>query len=215
MTKIYLPLYLLLFIISQPSKSQITYHDITDSLGLYHTYPLGFYSGGVAFYDFDGDGWDDLSLASPGGDSLKFYKNMGGSFQQVSLLQTDPLEESKQILWADYDNDGDKDLFVTHFLAENKLYQNDGNMNFTDVTAAAGLVTPDRATYGACFGDYDKDGWLDLYVVNYSLGLSNPIPQRNFLFRNVGDGTFEETTLTAGVAAVSYTHLTLPTSVIV
>jgi len=86
------------------------------------------------------------------------------------------------ISFADFNQDGRDDLtfctelgvFATAFLNINRLYQNNGSFVFTDVTAASGLPTSapykDHGTYGASFGDYDNDGWLDLYISNYGEG---------------------------------------------
>ena len=69
--------------------------------------------------------------------------------------------EAKCILWADVDNDGDQDLFITYRLAANKLYINQGDLIMTDVSAECGIDQTMRRSYGACFGDYDNDGLLD------------------------------------------------------
>ncbi|MCH8967297.1 MAG: CRTAC1 family protein [Planctomycetes bacterium] len=123
--------------------------------------------------------------------------------------------------WGDFDNDGDLDLYVTTF-GPNVLYENLGNGRFKDVTAQAG-VQDGRFSAGCSWADYDRDGDLDLYVCNYvdfvyreadrdrierqyateqpyTLNPSAYRPQPNSLFRNNGDGTFEEVALSAGVA---------------
>ena len=121
---------------------------------------------------------------------------------------------------GDLDNDGDPDLYVTH-LGPNRLWRNDGDGSFTDVTAASG--TDDRRwSTAASFFDYDRDGRLDLYVVNYvdfapernkecyaassALDYCGPLsysPYPDRLFRNRGDGTFEDVSTAARIAAVS------------
>ena len=107
--------------------------------------------------------------------------------------------------WADYDNDGDLDLYVANFGAS-KLFRNDGNDSFTDVTAASGVADPDanHRTMGVAWGDYDGDGFLDLLVVRHlieiggKLALDTPGLARASrslaLFRNRGDGTFRNVT---------------------
>lgn len=123
--------------------------------------------------------------------------------------------------WGDYDNDGDLDLYVTAY-GGNVLYENQGDGTFQDVTARAG-VGDDRFSAGCSWADYDRDGDLDLYVCNYvdfiyrkeDIGILKPqysteqpytlnpsaySPLPNSLFRNKGDGTFEEVAAAAGVA---------------
>ena len=183
------------------AKAQSSFVDVAASHGINHTYVDGPAGGGVNFCDFNGDGWDDLTFSTAQGDSIHFYENMGGNFQRIALSGIDNTDECKQILWVDYDNDDDKDLYVPAYFAVNRLYNNDGNLNFTDVTTAAGLPLNEVGNFGAAWGDYDRDGWLDLYVTDH--GLSGDSLFINNLFRNNGDGTFEETTFTAGVQNTS------------
>lgn len=154
--------------------------------------------GGVSFADFDGDGFDDLTFATAAGESLRFYRN---SSTGLSLLPdpTGNLAEVKQILWADYDNDGDQDLFCSSFDGPVFLYRRDGDWSFTEVTAAAGIPVVNKRHYGAAFGDYDRDGYVDLYYSQRRL-LGQLSASQNRMFRNQGDGTFTEVTNLAGVA---------------
>jgi len=98
------------------------------------------------------------------------------------------------------DNDGDNDLFVTRVDAANKLYNNDGNFNFTDVSGSAGIPTTVLYTYGASFGDYDNDGDLDLFLSNKDDAKVIP----NQLYQNNGNGTFTDVSLTAGISSVGH-----------
>jgi hypothetical protein len=94
---------------------------------------------------------------------------------------------SEGATWADYDNDGDLDLFVAVGLNGNdRLYQNKGDGTFTKITAGD-IVTSHGSSRGCAWGDYDNDGNIDLFVANES-------GQNNFLFRNNGDGTFSRIT---------------------
>lgn len=150
---------------------------------------------GVSFCDFNGDGWDDLTISSESGAMIHFYQNNQGQLEPIQPLI--PLAaQSKQVLWADYDNDGDKDLFVAVYEGFEHLYENDGNLNFTEVGLAAGIGGEEMApTIGAAFGDVNNDGWLDLYVCNLSYeGSFYP----NYLYLNQGDGTFLEIGATVG-----------------
>ncbi|MGI9543130.1 MAG: FG-GAP repeat domain-containing protein, partial [Cyclobacteriaceae bacterium] len=175
-----------------------TFPEVAAVLGIDHHYGLGSAGGGVSFYDFNQDGWDDLTFASHSGDSIYFFENRQGVFIKVPSFVTN-FCESKQILWVDYDNDGDKDLFVSCYLAANRLYNNNGKMVFTDVTEQSGLPLSSEKTFGVAWADYDNDGWLDLYITNKPEGTGS---SSNQLYRNVENGSFIETTSVAGVADV-------------
>ena len=111
-------------------------------------------------------------------------------------------------VFADYDNDGDKDLFVSRTFKHNQLFHNNGDGTFTDVTAASG-IGEDCCTTVASWGDYDNDGLLDLYVGRY-LDPRLKIPttfyarngEPNQLYHNNGDGTFTDVTEKAGVGDI-------------
>ena len=187
--------------------------------------------GGVAAFDYNGDGLTDIYLTNGAAipsfekDDPKYfnrlYRNEGG------MKFTDVTEEARVagegysmgVAAADYDNDGDVDLFVAG-LNRNTLFQNDGKGHFDDVTEGAGLESKVWSVAGGWF-DYDSDGWLDLFVVNYlkwapeldrfcgdrSSGLRiycspayfDGLP--NSLYRNRGDGTFEDVSKESGVGA--------------
>lgn len=135
----------------------------SDSLGLWQIYgdPAD-YGGGISWVDFNGDGWDDFSFGSADGEPLYIYKNTGGGLVPMSTAVFGDSGHARSLTWADYDNDGDKDLFVSHEYESNRLYRNEGNWNFTEVTQTAGIDTTATYAYSACWGDYDRDGWLDL-----------------------------------------------------
>lgn len=113
---------------------------------------------------------------------------------------------------GDFDRDGDQDIFLTHMATEtNTLYVNDGHGNFRDDTLVAGLATTSLkfTGFGASWIDYDNDGWLDLFTVNGDVkvveeleraGDPYPLHQTDQIFRNLGDGSFEEVTARAGTA---------------
>lgn len=156
------------------------------------------FGSGVSYYDFDKDGYDDLSFTMTD-DSLRFYRSTGSGFDQSAAFAYGA-GETKCVLWADYDNDGDADLFITVNEGRHMLLQNDGNFNFSDVSLEAGLVLENERFYGASFGDYDRDGYLDIYVCVYAFS-AGPVPDltTNRLYRNNGDGTFSDMTEQAGV----------------
>jgi enediyne biosynthesis protein E4 len=180
------------------------------------------YGMGAAVGDYDNDGDLDLFLTSFGPDAL-FRNNGDGTFTDVTAQAgvSDPLW-STSAAFFDYDRDGDLDLFVANYLdftlADNKtcadaigardycsprsyrpvpdrLYRNDGNGRFTNVTDAAGIATADGAGLGVAVGDYNGDGWLDVYVAN------DATP--NQLWINRRDGTFADEGLLSGAAVNS------------
>lgn len=185
------------------------FDEVALSLGIVHQYNAGEYGAGLSFCDFDGDGWDDLSFCR-NGLSPQFYKNVNG--QQFILMPAFIVNqvEMKQITWIDFDNDGDRDLFTTSLNAPFKLFRNNGSMVFTDITSSAGFPITDYHTFGNSWGDYDRDGDLDVYISNYNgLGIGDPTIT-NLLFKNNGDGTFTDETLLAGVSnGNKYTFMSL------
>ncbi|PHI21190.1 hypothetical protein CEQ90_03990 [Lewinellaceae bacterium SD302] len=170
-----------------------TFTEVALTSGVSSTYGNGNHGGGVSFADFNGDGLDDLTFTSANGLPVYFYRNNGnGTFTTLNLINN--TQESKEAIWADYDNDGDQDLFLTVHNGANRLYRNEGGLNMTDVTMSAFGYLDNLQTFGAAWGDFDRDGWLDLYVCEYIESGS----ENNKLFRNNGDGTFED--ISAGTA---------------
>ncbi|NOY46778.1 MAG: VCBS repeat-containing protein, partial [Chlorobi bacterium] len=187
----------LLFLISCYSSvtGQIAFQDVATSVGVGVTYGTGYLGGGVSFCDFDNDGWDDLTMASESGKTVKVYKNNNGSFVLVSTLFPE-LYETKQVIWVDYDNDGDKDFFAVSNTQQNVLYRNDGNNVFVNITMTSGLFTSNFLTFGASWGDFDNDGLLDIFISNRDDISFN---QRNYLYKNNGDDTFTDVTSSSGI----------------
>jgi hypothetical protein len=160
--------------------------DVARAAGLKHTvvaghpdradYVIEAMSCGVAFFDYDNDGWIDILILSgsrfggpPPDASNRLYKNnRDGTFTDVTaragLLRAG---YAYGVTVGDYDNDGFDDLFVTYW-GQNALYRNNGDGTFTDVTKQAGLLNAKpRFGSGCAFLDYDRDGRLDLFVSNY------------------------------------------------
>ncbi len=166
--------------------------------------------GGSVVEDFDGDG--DLDIATSTFDvsgPLILYRNEGdGTFSDASEeARTSDQLGGLNLVSGDYDSDGDVDLLVLRgaWLLDdgrirNSLLQNDGHGVFKDVTRAAGIALPAAPTQTACWGDYDNDGDLDLYVGNESRARTRgdgDYPSN--LWRNEGDGTFTDVAEAAGV----------------
>ena len=180
-----------------PALGLAQYVNVSDELELYTDHTAGYLGLGVSVVDFNGDGIDDLSFCHHNG-NLHFYTGNGaGAFQVANLGLDNDGADAKSISWVDLDNDGDQDLFVTNRLATNRLWRNDGDGTYTDITEESGLNTENRKSYSASFADYDNDGDLDLFVANYNATMTEML---NELYANNGDGTFTETTFTAGFA---------------
>ncbi len=200
------------------------------------TYLTEIMGGGCAFFDYDNDGWLDIFIVGgrrldeiPTGASNRLYhNNRDGTFSDVTR-EAGLLDAGwgVGVCVGDYNNDGFEDLFVTYF-GQNRLYRNNGNGTFTDVTAQAGLANATtRFGSGCTFVDYNRDGWLDLFVSNYAdvtiTTLPKPSldrPNCNFegvpvncgpsglplpahaLYRNNGNGTFTDVSKESGIAAM-------------
>jgi hypothetical protein len=216
--------------------------DITRSTGIHfehlsspeQRYIVESMSGGVALIDYDRDGWPDIyftnaqtvdmALQGKRARSALYHNNRDGTFTDVtdSAGVGYPCWASGAVV-GDYNNDGWPDLLVTCFGGV-VLYRNNHNGTFTDVTKEAGLSRDNMWATGAAFGDYDNDGWVDLFVAHYvDLHLDNmaafgssdickymgidvqcgPIGLKgspDFLYHNNQDGTFTEVAKKAGVA---------------
>jgi hypothetical protein len=148
---------------------------------------------GMSTYDFNEDGWDDLTFATES-NGIYLFVNYQGEYALFDILPNSGM--AKAVLWADYDNDGDPDLFVSNDQSACRLFNNDGTGNLTDVASAAGILALSPAhSYGAAWADFDLDGDLDLYICNYDWLNGST----NWLFVNQGDGTFLELASEFGV----------------
>jgi len=188
---------------------------------------------GCGFVDYDGDGWMDIYLVSgcwlkglsdPKVDSQeraklalatdRLYRNRGdGTFEDVTVRAGLARPGyGMGVVVADYDGDGDPDIYVTNY-GPNFLYRNNGDGTFSEVAKAAGVDDP-QFSVGAVFFDYDRDGRLDLYLGNYLTyepdpkrqhtveGVRSPLAyngQQDRLFRGNADGTFTDVTHKAGI----------------
>ena len=160
--------------------------------------------------DFDGDGLMDIYVANDGTANFLWTQRADGRFEDRALLTGTGVngqgipEASMGVASADIDGDGDRDLLLGHLTREtNTLFVNQGDGTFVDRSARSGLGPASLAstTFGVSWLDFDNDGWLDLLITNGAVkiikeqalaGAPHPLKQRNQLFRNRGDGTFEE-----------------------
>jgi len=161
-------------------------------------YAGGLYGSGVSFYDWNHDGYDDISLLEQSS-KPKFYINQQGNYIATSFPGLLVPADYKSINWVDFDNDGDEDISLNADGAPFKLFSNNGDFTFTDISATCGIIQVSTVGYGTSWGDYNKDGFLDVYLSTY-MDSFQVNPQTNFLFKNNGDGTFENTTDIAGVS---------------
>ena len=141
------------------------------------------------------------------GDSSVLYRNNGdGTFSDRSVPSGIALFKGKAlgVVFADYDLDGDPDIFVANDSVANFLFRNNGDGTFEEVGLNSGVAYDEngkaRAGMGVDFGDYDQDGLLDLIVTNF-------VEEGNALFRNNGDGSFSEVTYTTGILQSSYLNV--------
>ena len=138
----------------------------------------------------------------------RLYENRGdGRFVDAtanSEIGDAPDSYGLGVIWADYDNDGDQDIYVANDSTPNFLFENNGNKTFTEMALLAGVALSDdgkeQAGMGADFGDYDNDGDLDLIVTNFS-------DDYNTLYRNEGDGRFQDVSYRAGLAEATWNDL--------
>jgi hypothetical protein len=186
---------------------------VLDRAGVPQSYSPG---SGLAVGDHDADGDDDVFLV--GGDESRLFENQDdGTFADVTArsgIAHGPAGEARCAVFADYDNDGRLDLFVGRLEAPNLLYRNLGGGRFEDAAERAGIVSPPELfeATSACFADFDRDGWLDLYVGNGGNFLrTHPDPPYNALnaapnqlWMSNRDGTFTERTEHAGVGHTGF-----------
>ncbi len=210
--------------------------DVTGKAGLHFQHNSGAYGGkllpetlgsGCAFLDYDADGWQDILLVNsmdwPGHkrqrSTMKLYRNnRNGTFTDVTQAAGLDVEMyGMGVAVGDYNNDGFPDIFIS-CVGQSRLFRNTGKGTFWDVTKASGLLGKQGLSSSAIWFDYDRDGFLDLFVCNYvhwtaetdvfcSLDGKNksyctPEAYRGdtcWLYHNRGNGTFEDVTATSGI----------------
>ncbi len=208
------------------ADTQIAFRHTDGNTGQY--YVVEIVASGLATFDFDDDGLVDIYFLSgtplkgaspeapPGGNAL--YKNLG-NFRFQDVTQRAGVGDAGYgvgVTAGDYDNDGHQDLYLSNF-GPKVLYHNRGDGTFENVTTVAGVSNGDQLGAGTCFLDIENDGDLDLFVANYldfsyekhvpffTFGVpvySGPMnfpPLKHALYRNRGDGTFEDVSAPSGI----------------
>jgi hypothetical protein len=193
-----------------------TFTDVSRETGV--ATATGSYPMTTVAADFDNDGWPDIYVACDSTPSWLFRNQRDGTFREEALergiaLSEDGMEQAGMgIAVGDYDLDGNLDIFKTHFSDDtNVLYRNDGKGNFDDVTTRAGIGVETRFVgWGTAMQDLDNDGYPDLFLVTGGVypEVERQLPAYPFktprlVFRNLGDGRFEELIEEAGAAVAS------------
>ncbi len=179
---------------------------------LYQEFETSSIGTGVAIGDYDGDGRPDIFVVSKT-ESCRLFRNLGNwKFEDVTDKAGVGDKGADALIWkqgatfVDVNNDGLLDIYVCRYNAPNLLYINQGDGTFKEMAHAYGLDVNDSSVM-ASFCDYDRDGWLDVYIATNILNITtHPNGQRGYLFHNNRDGTFTNVTDRAGIRSESQSH---------
>jgi enediyne biosynthesis protein E4 len=193
-----------------------TFEEVSVKAGVHDE--IGYYGLGVMWVDYDDDGWPDLLVANDSVPNYLYHNNHNGTFTDVGMLSGVALSGEGMELgnmgvdWGDYDHTGRLSFFVTHFEEQpNSLYRNRGPEGFDDVSWTSNVGQPSYpyVGWGTSFFDMDNDTWLDLLVANGhvypqidTLESGPRFREPLLLHRNNRDGTFDEVSKEAGLAAL-------------
>jgi enediyne biosynthesis protein E4 len=195
------------------NKGNGTFEDVSESSGIRRT--QGHYALGVLTLDYDNDGWPDIYVACDSAASILYHNNHNGTFTDSGVVSGTAFNDDGEpqagmgVAAADYDHDGFLDILKTNFSDDSpNLYRNNGNATFSDHVFEAGLGRMrSYLGWGALFLDYDNDTWPDILIVNGHLsaeidsaGSDSRYQQRKLLYRNLGNGQFEDVSARSGPA---------------
>lgn len=199
------------------SRGDGTFEEVSGKAGVND--PRHRYGLGAVWGDYDNDGWPDLYVANDAGPNFLYHNKHDDTFEEVGLLTGVALSADGQELgsmgvdFGDYNHSGRLSIYVTNFTEQpNNLYRNLGSQGFSDLGWASKTAQPSYpyVKWGTGFVDFDNDGWLDLFVANgHVYPQVDAIPRAPKyrepmeLFRNLGDGTFEDISTAAGLAQIS------------
>ena len=189
-----------------------TFEDVSQKAGVNNPHKL--HGMGVAWGDYDNDGWPDLYVTNDDGQNFLYHNKGDGTFEEVGLVSGTGLGPNGEIFgnmaadFGDFNRDGKLGLVVTRYGKQPaSLYRND-EPSFTDIATEAKIapLTYAPVKWGVGFGDFDNDGWPDLLIANGNFSslmdtLENEVKYREpiQLFRNLGNGTFDEIADRAGL----------------
>lgn len=203
--------------VQQQSFAQVSFQEVSQSAGIDYLVPTNRMDGaGAAFFDFDNNGTLDLYITGGSNRMDALYSNNGdGTFTDVTIQAglgfTDSIP-SFAVVTGDVDNDGDREIFLTSEVGHApSLLNNNGDGTFSNISLAAGFSDTSQTAHAATFGDYDLDGYLDLYVVSWveeyitiqdssgtTIGYDH-VCYANTFYRNNGNLTFSEQAAPLGV----------------
>jgi hypothetical protein len=190
-------------------RTENLYNDPRMRAELYQEFETSSIGTGVAIGDYDGDGRPDIYVVSKT-EGCRLFRNLGGCrFEDVTEkagVGATPGIWNQGATFVDINNSGRLDIYVCRTNAPNLLYINQGDGTFKEMAHAYGLDVTDSSVMAA-FCDYDRDGWLDVYIATSVLNAStHPSGQRGYLFHNNRNGTFTNVTEGAGIAGESQSH---------
>jgi hypothetical protein len=171
------------------SAQDIMFIEVAENQNINFTYGITQFGNGISFYDFDKDGWDDLTVSRPFYETI-IYKNVEGIFYSIAQIPSG--QETKSVIWVDLDNNGLCDLLTTSKDQGVKIFRNIDNTNFEELyTSIDWTFNSEYNLWGAACSDINFDGLLDIHISNYNINADNLtfINQGNFVF-NLVEGLF-------------------------
>lgn len=195
-------------LIVNPAIAQVYFEDVASASGIEHfSSPnpfAGLMTGGAVWADLNNDGWEDLYITGSTVTDKLYLNNQDGTFIDVSvssgISSVTTNYNTMGVAAGDLNRDGFVDLVVTtDLISRNLIFINNGNGTFTEFGNQLGIGADIAFSFGVALGDYDGDGWLDIYIANW---VQNSLQQTAYpdrLYKNNGDGTFTDVTVSESV----------------